>query len=454
MRTVDIVLCILNKSAQSTLVNSKYLAVLDVNLCNKSGHDEPFMANMTIDTSRASNASSQISKVMYEFQSNGSPLRVRADGVVKKEPTLSSPYGELEFNYAHIDVNAGDVIHGSLVITDIGNVVSIELTKEIDCRNGSEGCGYLEDNASTPYNDINHRSYVDASVASDGASGMAKVGYVDRSDPNKQLTYLLNWNNDFIAQYDYDTNNQLLQSTCKSRSSYMDSVINYLLYNLDGSAVDITTSVYGHYTDTNNVKQQIYVSRRNAWFEGGETGANRPTSMTTTDGTALSISYDDGDSSTSSYDTDNDGVFATVTGITLTDPIRFTNAVIPGSNVVYNDGTTQGTNYTPSYLGSDGKRSWGIPSVTVSGNSIRKLNINNGTQLTDMNGVSYILKQDFILKYPSVVSISNCSSLTAEEVNAETNISAKTSADITAIDASWVTPVVGDNPKVIDGVIQ
>jgi hypothetical protein len=234
----------------------------------------------------------------------------------------------------------------------------------------------------------------------------------------------------------------------------MDSVINYLLYNLDGSAVDITTSVYGHYTDTNNVKQQIYVSRRNAWFEGGETGANRPTSMTTTDGTALSISYDDGDSSTSSYDTDNDGVFATVTGITLTDPIRFTNAVIPGSNVVYNDGTTQGTNYTPSYLGSDGKRSWGIPSVTVSGNSMRKLNINNGTQLTDMNGVSYILKQDFILKYPSVVSISNCSSLTAEAVNAKSNISAKTSADITAIDSSWITPVVGDNPKVIDGVIQ
>ena len=454
MRTVDIVLCILNKSAQSTLVNSKYLAVLDVNLCNKSGHDEPFMANMTIDTSRASNTSSQISKILYEFQSNGSPLRVRADGVVKKEPTLSSPYGELEFNYAHIDVNAGDVIHGSLVITDIGNVVSIELTEEIDCRNGSEGCRYVEDNASTPYNDINHRSYVDASVASDGASGMAKVGYVDRSDPNKKLTYLLNWNNDFIAQYDYDTNDQLLQSTCKSRSSYMDSVINYLLYNLDGSAVDITTHVFGHYTDASNNKKRIYIGKRNAWFEGGETGANRPTSMTTSDGTTLGISYDAGDSSWSNYDTNNDGTFATVTGVTLTDPIRFTSAVISGSNIVYNDGTTQGTNYTPSYMGSDGKYFWGIPSVTVSGNSMRKLNINNGTQLTDQNGVSYILKQSLVLKYPKDVNASNCATLTAAAVNAATNISVKTSADITAIDSSWITPVVGDNPKVIDGVIQ
>jgi|TARA_B110000967_G_C18317144_1_gene285769 hypothetical protein len=31
---------------------------------------------------------------------------------------------------------------------------------------------------------------------------------------------------------------------------------------------------------------------------------------------------------------------------------------------------------------------------------------------------------------------------------------AKNSADITAIDSSWVTPVVDDSPKVIDGVVQ
>jgi len=58
-------LCILNKTAQSTLVNRKYLAVLDVNLCNKSGSNVPFMANMTIDTSRASNTSSQVSKTLH-----------------------------------------------------------------------------------------------------------------------------------------------------------------------------------------------------------------------------------------------------------------------------------------------------------------------------------------------------------------------------------------------------
>ena len=128
--------------------------------------------------------------------------------------------------------------------------------------------------------------------------------------------------------------------------------------------------------------------------------------------------------------------------------------VISGSNIVYNDGTAQGTNYTPSYLGSDGKYFWGLPWANISGDYVRTLNIKNGTQLTDMNGVSYILKQSVIRKAPSTVNSSNCATLTAAAVNAETNISAKTSADIAAIDSSWVKPVVDDNPKVIDGVIQ
>jgi len=139
----------------------------------------------------------------------------------------------------------------------------------------------------------------------------------------------------------------------------------------------------------------------------------------------------------------------------LSDPIRFTNAVISGSNVVYNDGTTPGTGYTPSYMGSDGKYLWGIPSTTLSsGELVAKLNIKDGTQLTDVTGDNYILKQSYILKLPNTVNSSNCTTLTAAAVNAETNITAKTSADIPAIDSSWVTPDVGDNPKVIDGVIQ
>ena len=377
---------------------------------------------------------------------------IRADGVVKIEPTPSSPYGELRLDYANIDLNAGDVDHGSLVISTTGDVASIELTKELDCRNGSATCRYLSDRASTPYNDLNYLSYVDANALSDGTSGMAKVGYVDRSDPNKKLTYLLNWDKDFIAQYDHDTNDQLLQSSCKSRDSFLDSVTSYRLYNMDGSRLNVTTHVYGHYTDASNKKQSIYVSKRHAWFGGGETGSSRPTSMVTRDGTALTISYDAGDSS--NWDSDNDGTFATITGITLIDHIRFTNVVISGSDIVYNDGTAQGTSYTTSYWGSNGKYFWGVPSVTVSGNSVRKLNVKNGTRLTDQNGVSYILKQSLVMKYPKVVNSSNCTGLTADAVNAEANISAKTSADITAIDSSWVTPIVGDNPKVIDGVIQ
>ena len=452
MQDVDTILCILNKTAQSTIVTGKYLAVLDVNLCNNSGSNVPFMANMIVDTSRASNTSNQMSKVLYESKPNGISYFIQADTVVKKEPTSSAPYGQLRLDFAASNPSPVYISQASLVIENVGDKVSIEFVHEADLRNKCGGCD--SNSASTPYHDSNYTSYIDAHTSSDGSSGMAKVGYVDRSDSSKKLTYLLNWNSEFIAQHDYDTNDALLQTTCKSRTSYLNSVINYELFNTSGSRVSITTHVFGHYTDASNNKKKIYVGKRNAWFEGGETGSNRPSSMTTWDGTILGISYDAGDSSTSNYDTDNDGVFATVTGITLSDPIRFTNAVISGSNIVYNDGTAQGTDYTPSYIGSDGKYLWGLPWATISGDFVRTLNIKNGTQLTDFNGDNYILKQSLIRKVPSSVNSSNCATLTASAVNAETNISSKTSAYITAIDSSWVTPVVGDNPKVIDGVIQ
>jgi len=452
MQSVDIILCILNKTAQSAIVNGKYLAVLDVNLCNNSGSDEPFMANMTVDTSRASNTSNQISKILYEYQSSGTPYFIQVDTVVEKEPTSSAPYGQLRLDYAASNPSPVYISQGSLVITSAGDKVNIELVEENDRRNKCASCDW--DSASTPYHDANYLSYIDAHTSSDGSAGMARVGKVDRLDPSKKLTYLLNWNNESIAQYDYDTTGQLLQSSCKSRSSYMDSVTNYALYDTSGDSVNITTHVYGHYTDTSNNKKAIYVSKRNAWFEGGETGVHRPTLMKTSDGTSLSISYDAGDSSTYNYDSDNDGTFATVIGVTLSDPIRFQDAVISGSNIVYNDGTAEGTPYTASYMGSDGKYFWGLPWSTISGNYVAELNIKDGTQLTDVKGVNYILKQSLIMKVPNTVNSSNCTNLTADAVNAETNISAKTSVDITAIDSSWVTPVVGDNPKVIDGVIQ
>ena len=455
----DSILCALNKTAMSDIVNGEYLAVLDFNLCG-SNRDTPTISKWIVDTSRTSNTSNQISKIQYEWVLNdggaawdGTPGFMRFDSVIKEEPTPTSPYGEMEFNWAQPEVIGDDVNRGSLAITNIGNVVSLELTQEIDCRNGSKGCGTdARDHSSTPFNDMNYLSYIDASASSDGTSGMAKVAYVDRTDPNQKLTALVNWNNDFIAQYDYDTNDTLQRSSCKSRDSYLEIVGGYRLYNLDGSRLNVTTHVYGHYGTSSNQKS-IYVSKRNAWFEGGETGDARPTSMTTEDGTSLSISYDTDDSG--NYDSDNDGTFATVIGVTLSDQIRFQDVVISGSNIVYNDGTAEGTPYTAAYLGSDGKQLWGIPRTTeISGHPVANLNINDGTQITDVTGVNYIVKQSFIMKFPNTVNSSNCTNLTAAAVNAETNITAKTSADITAIDSSWVAPDVGDNPRVIDGVIQ
>jgi len=235
-------------------------------------------------------------------------------------------------------------------------------------------------------------------------------------------------------------------------------VRNYNLYDTDGERIDITTYVYGYYTDASNVRQRTYISKRYGWFSGGETGSSRPTTITTRDGTQLSISYDSGDSG--NYDSDNDGTFATITGMTLSDPIRFINQTISGSNIVYNDSTSSGTAYTINWGGYSGTYFWGIPVVTINQamideTSLRKFNINDGTQITDTLGVNYILKQMHIQKTPLAVASSNCSTLTANAVDNESNITSKTPSNIITVDTGWTMPAIaGNNPKVIDGVLQ
>ena len=142
LQTVDTILCILNKTAQSTIVNGEYLAVLDVNLCNNSGSNEPFMANMTVDTSRASNSSDQISKVMYEVENSNVIKATRVDAVVKTEPTEASPYGNMVLTYAAHEPSPVYIDSGSLKISTIGNNSNIEYVNEVDRRNQCDSCDY------------------------------------------------------------------------------------------------------------------------------------------------------------------------------------------------------------------------------------------------------------------------------------------------------------------------
>ena len=444
MRIVDIILCIINKTAQSQIPNDKYLAVLNVNLCNNSNSNTPFIVNMTMETTRASNSEPQNSKIMYTNED----ASIRIDTVVNKEPTTSNPYGELTIAFSDGTTSSTTYDDGSLKISQDGSKTNLEFIYKLDYRsNGNTDWG------STPYDDEHYYSYLDSYISSDGSAGLAKVGYVDSIDASKKLTYKINWNATHIAQYDYDTDDVLTASSCKSRTSFSEQVSNYNLYDTDGERIDITTYVYGHYTDASNVRQRVWISKRSAWFSGGETGSSRPTTITTRDGTQLSISYDSGDSG--NYDSDNDGTFATITGMTLSDPIRFVSQTISGSNLVYNDSTSSGTASTINWGGYSGNYFWGVPWVTVDSKSIRKFNINDGTQITDNLGVNYILKQMNIQKTPLTADSSNCSTLTANAVDNESNITSKTPSNIITVDTGWTMPTIaGNNPKVIDGVLQ
>ena len=445
METVDIILCIINKTAQSQIPNDRYLAVLDLHLCNNSNRTTPHMVKMTMETSRASNSQPQNSKIMYSEDDDS----IRIDSVVNKEPTTNNPYGELTVAFSDGTTSSTTYIDGSLKISQNGSNTNLEFIFSHDSRsNGNADWG------STPYDDEYYYSYLDSYISSDGSAGLAKVGYVDSIDASKKLTYKFNWNATHIAQYDYDTDDVLTASSCKSRTSFSEQVSNYNLYDTDGERIDITTYVYGYYTDASNVRQRVWISKRSAWFSGGETGSNRPTTITTyKDGTQLSISYDSGD--LGNYDSDNDGTFATISGIILSEHIQFNSGTIAASDVVYNDSTSASTSYNYQWLNYSGENFWGIPWVTVDSKSIRKLNIKDGTQITDNLGVNYILKQMNIQKTPLTADSSNCSTLTANAVDNESNITSKTPSNIITVDTGWTMPTIaGNNPKVIDGVVQ
>ena len=55
----------------------------------------------------------------------------------------------------------------------------------------------------------------------------------------------------------------------------------------------------------------------------------------------------------------------------------------------------------------------GLPGSQLMANIFRKVNIKDGTQITDNLGVNYILKQMNIQKTPLSANSSNCSNLTA-----------------------------------------
>ena len=150
MRIVDIILCIINKTAQSQIPNDKYLAVLNVNLCSDTNSYTPFIVNMTMETSRTSNSQPQNSKIMYTKDD----ASIRIDSAVNKEPSTSNPYGELTVSFSDGTTSSTTYDDGSLKISQDGSKTNLEFIYKLDYRsNGNTDWG------STPYDDEHYYNY-------------------------------------------------------------------------------------------------------------------------------------------------------------------------------------------------------------------------------------------------------------------------------------------------------
>ena len=142
MRIVDIILCIINKTAQSQIPNDKYLAVLNVNLCSNSNSNTPNIINMTMETTRANNSQPQNSKIMYIEDDDS----IRIDTVVNKEPTTSNPYGELTVAFSDGTTSSTTYDDGSLKISQDGSKTNLEFIYKLDYRsNGNTDWYYFSE---------------------------------------------------------------------------------------------------------------------------------------------------------------------------------------------------------------------------------------------------------------------------------------------------------------------
>lgn len=416
----DFLVCLMKKTAASTIVNGTYDALTDASKCQTGqGSEKPEIAKMTVVTSRTDNSTPQTVNVWFDA---GAGAQYIVESTITEGVSASAPFGSFVFSWQ----SASDANEkGTMSFTAGDTSTAVKMYK-------SEGTA----------------QWVNGAIANDRATGQARVG-IDAA------TYGVNFSkeSDTVGYVNIQKTGDA--AACFDQEQLSEYVYGYTLFDaVTGVKKDLSGPFQCTYVDADAATKYCHIGPYGAWFEGGETTATI-TQVTHEDGTVYTLVPD-------STDANNDGVYLTVTGYTFDDPLIFNSAD--------QTGTVQTAMGASSFLQYYGPRDlYGLPwecstdggatYTAQSGSNCDaaqlwrpRAGLANGTVLTDDTGKEYVTKVQESMKVMASVAASNCSTLTLDD---GTVYPALTASDITEVTNTWADkPTVTAAPRVVEGVVQ
>ena len=414
----DFLVCLMKKTAASTIVNGTYDALTDASKCQTGqGAEKPEIAKMTVVTERTDNSSPQTVNVWFDA---GTGAQYIVEATITEGVSSTAPFGSFVFSWQ----SASDAAEkGTMSFTAGSSSTAVKMFK-------SEGTD----------------QWVNGAIANDRATGQARVG-IDAA------SYGVNFSkeSDTVGYVNIQKTGDA--AACFDQEALTEYVYGYTLFDsVTGVKKELSGPFQCTYVAGDTTTKYCHIGPYGGWFEGGDTNI---TEVTHEDGTVYSIVAD-------STDANNDGVYMTVTGYTFDDPLIFESA--SQTTAVQ---TAMGASSFLQYYGP--RDLYGLPwecstdgGATYNAQSGSncdaaqlwrpRAGLANGTVLTDDQNNTYVTKVQESMKVMASVAASNCSTLAIDD---GTTYPALTASDITDVTNTWADkPTVTAAPRVVEGVVQ
>jgi len=442
----DMLICIMNGSMESTVINSTYLALVDMSQCEKEGTAAQAgkvtrFAQAFITNARASNTANMTGKAWFinaEDENNDGDTtdpdetkQYEGTTTIIESATAANPFGVFNFDWNQYNVEAGDYSRGSLTFSEKNaSEVNIQFVNEEKC-NGNASCG------GSVYN---FDQWASGELNKDGSGGKLQVKEVDGGTTN---TYLLHFNSTHV-NLKTNSANAVCYSLDESAMSTYTS--NYNIYDSTTGALKDITAGLPLYVNSGHTIRGYAGSYRNSsgvekhwiWTEDG----SKPTTVYREDNVAVSYSVA---WSTGLSPSSLNGK-PTISGLSFDQPVRFTADItgikLPNGNSAADQ--THDLNYEgPGQL-------WGINWTNGgSGPFSPAYNIADGTELTATDSTKWRVKAMNSWKTLNTAA-GQCSTL-----GGNTPSVSFSSPTLRAVTTSWANkPTVTSKAKIIHGVKQ
>jgi hypothetical protein len=243
---VNFLLCAMEMANVDTHVNQTYMAMIDENLCNGKVASTPAFATQTLVTSRTDNSAPYLINSWIETASGG---HVVAAITVTSAPTEAVPRGVATMTWNQVDPTSGAVEQKGILTTHADNTLSY--VQFVDAGGSNDELSFLH-----------------GSLSGDGSTGSLRVGIEGK-------VYGYEFDEDHLKHDDLNASNA--QCLSRAPANMVTRNLRYMLFTAAGAEVKLSGPFAFNYDDAS---KRGWAGRDGVWLQGGETGSNRPVTIT------------------------------------------------------------------------------------------------------------------------------------------------------------------------------